>query len=341
MVETYIITPNYNGLEFLENYFESLLNQSYSEFKIIFIDNSKDTNSVDFIKENYNDQLSNGRIILIENPENYGFARSNNIGFKKALQDDECNYLLCLNNDTKIKPNFLEEMLTCAKEHINAGSIQAKLIWGQYPKLIDSVGIEYSKNGLGFNRGAYESSDKYNKEEEIFGCCAAACLYRKDALTDIIIDNEFFDEDFFAYYEDFDLALRLRWAGWSSWYCPNAIAYHYKGGTGGIVSDFTIYHNWRNYNWTLFKNLPQDYIIKHFYLIFINDLIQIGITLARNRSSSAVKAKIDAYRNIKKFLDKNKKINKRIEFEDLEKWFINKWRVKIPKYAKFLNQNTV
>ncbi|HEX3014730.1 MAG TPA: glycosyltransferase family 2 protein [Methanobacterium sp.] len=330
MTKTYIITPNYNGLQFLRNYFESLISQTYTDFKIVFIDNSDNNDSLEFIEGNYDKQLKEGKIIAIKNPQNYGFARSNNIGIKKAFEDEESEYILCVNNDTKVMPNFLEEIVNCAKRHLDAGSIQAKMIWGQYPEFIDSTGLEYSKNGLGFNRGAYESSSKYNEEKEIFGCCAGACLYTKEALEDIKIDNEYFDEDFFAYYEDFDLALRSRWANWSAWYCPEAVVYHYKGGTGGIISDFTVYHNWRNYTWTVFKNLPGNYIIRHSYLIFPTELVQIGINLIKKKPI-IIKAKIDAYRHLNKFLKKKKKIKKRIDLDDLEKWFIMKWKVKIPE----------
>ncbi|MGZ7160822.1 MAG: glycosyltransferase family 2 protein, partial [Methanobacterium sp.] len=234
MTTTYIITPNYNGLHFLKMYFESLLNQTYEDFKILFIDNSDDNSSVHFIEENYDDELKKGKIILIKNPQNYGFARSNNIGIIEALKDEKCEYIICLNNDIKASPEFLEEIINCAKRHPEAGSIQAKMIWGKYPDLIYSAGLEYSKNGLGSNRGAYRSSEEYNHEEEIFGCCAGACIYKREALEDVKIDDEYFDEDFFAYYEDFDLAFRLRWAGWSAWFCPSVV-YHYKGGTGGVL----------------------------------------------------------------------------------------------------------
>ena len=264
MVTTYIITPNYDGKKFLDKYFTSLHKQTFQEFKIIFVDNSTNNESVDYIKKNYYDDYNN--IILIKNPDNYGFAKANNIGIKTALKDEECKYIICLNNDTYVEPEFLEELINCAVKHPDAGSVQAKLIWGQNSQLIDTVGLEYSKNGLGFNRGAYESVDKYPDEAEIFGCCAGAALYRKQALIDIKINDEYFDDDFFAYYEDFDLALRLRWAGWSAWYTPNAIVYHYKGGTAGGKTDFTVYHEWRNYTWTVFKNLPSSYILKKSFL---------------------------------------------------------------------------
>ena len=167
--------------------------------------------------------------------------------------------------------------------------------------------MEYSKNGLGFNRGAYEESDEYNKEEEILGCCAGACLYRREALEDVKLEGEYFDEDFFAYYEDFDLALRLRWAGWSSWYCPDAVVWHYKGGTEEPLSDFTVYYNWRNYTWTLWKNMPSSFLIKNLHLIIACEISQIALNIIRGKFI-IIRAKIDGYKSINKFLNQ-KKVN--------------------------------
>jgi len=333
MVKTYIITPNYNGVKFLKDYFESLFNQTYQDFKIIFVDNSSNNESIDLINDFYNDKIKEEKIIIIKNPENYGFAKANNLGIKKAFEDKECRYIVCLNNDTKAGPNFLEELIRCAEDHHEAGSIQAKMIFGNFPEFIDSVGLEYSKNGIGFSRGSYEPSHKYNKEEEILGCCAGACLYRREALEDVKIDDEYFDEDFFAYYEDQDISMRLRWAGWKAFYSPNAVVCHYKKGfeTGGDVSDFAIYHTSRNYTWSLFKNLPSDYIIKHLYLIILGEVVQVGVHLFKNKKLSVIKAKIDAYKNLGKFLKKKKKVKKIVDFEQLENWFIMRWRVKIPK----------
>lgn len=329
MTETYIITPDYNGKKFLNKYFNSLFNQTYDDFKIIFVDNSPNNDSIDFIKEHYADKLDL-KIIIIKNPQNYGFAEANNIGIKEAFKDKECKYIICLNNDVEAEPNFLEELIKCSNNHPDAGSIQSKMIWGIKPEFIDSVGLEYSKNGLGFNRGTNESSKAYNQEEEILGCCAGACLYQRTALEDVKLDDDYFDKDFFAYYEDFDMALRLRWAGWSAWYSPTAAVYHHKGGTGGVISDFTVYHNWRNYTWTIFKNLPLNYIIKHIHLIIVSELSQIALSLLRKKPV-ILKAKMDAYRNISKFSRKGRDINKTVPFKELEKWFVMKWKTKVQK----------
>lgn len=323
MARLYIVTPSFNGLKFLEDYFKSLFSQTYQDFKIVFVENSVDYESIDYVKEKFSEYLD--KIIFIKNPENYGFARGNNIGIRRALEDEGCEYVVCLNNDTACKDDFLEKLIQCAEDHPDAGSVQPKIIWGKNKELIDSVGLEYSKNGLGFNRGSREPIDRYIVEEEIFGCCAGACLYQREALEEIKIGTEFFDEDFFAYYEDFDLALRLKWAGWNAWFCPESVVYHYSGGTSGERSDFTVYHLWRNYTWCVYKNLPGSYIVKKSYLIILSEIFQIIINLLR-RKPVIFKSKWDAYRDIGKFTSKKKLIKRKVDFKEVEKWFVLKWR---------------
>ncbi|BAP61378.1 glycosyl transferase [Methanococcus maripaludis KA1] len=328
MVETYIITPDYNGITFLEKYFSSLFSQTYQDFKIVFVDNSQTMASFEFIEKNYEDKLDN-KIVYIKNPKNYGFAKATNRGIKKALEDSECQYIICLNNDIYAEPEFLEELIICAEKNPEAGSIQSKMIWGQHPELIDSVGIEYSKNGLGFNRGAYEPVEKYSVEEKILGCCAGACLYKRKALKDIEYNNEYFDEDFFAYYEDIDIALRLQSTGWKSVYCPNSVVYHYRGGTGGTLSSFNVYHSGRNYTYTLLKNMPPVTLLKNIHWAITAEFAQILINILRKKPV-ILKAKFDAYRNLFKMMEKRKnikKINRKIE-----NLFVLKWRPKFPKF---------
>lgn len=324
-----MITPEYHGKKFLKDYLDSLLKQTHNEFRIIVIDNSADNESIKYLEENYHTLITNGKLKIIKNQGNFGFAKANNQGIKEAFKDPECEYVICLNNDTITRPDFIENLIKMAEKHPNAGSIQARMIWGQNPELIDSTGLEYSKNGLGFNRGAYKAANEYNEEAEILGCCAGACLYRRKALEDIEINGEYFDEDFFAYYEDFDLALRLRLAGWKSYYCPNAIVYHHKGASKGILSDFTIYHNWRNYTWTYFKNMPKILLIEYLPLFLLTELLQIMLNLKR-RKWIILRAKYDAYKNIRSIIKKRKLIKKRTNYKKFKNLLILKWQVKVP-----------
>ncbi len=324
-----VIILNWNGLKDTIECLESLKKITYPNYEVIVVDNGSKGNDAEVLEEKYKDYIK-----VIRNKENLGFAEGNNVAIRKVIEKGKSEYILTLNNDTTVETNFLDELIECAKRHPKAGSIQPKMILSKWLKHIDSVGLELSKTGFGFNRGAYQDSELFDKEEEILGHCAGAALYKTEALKDVMIDDEVFDKDFFAYYEDFDLALRLRWAGYESWYCPKSVVYHKRGATGGVRSKFTAYYGTRNQNWNLFKNLPGNFILKNFHLILLAQLAQIGINLLKGRFNlllSILKGRLDGYLGLPKILKKKKKIKKRVDFKEIEKFLILKWRIKIPE----------
>jgi len=327
-----IIILNWNGLKNTIECLESLKKITYPNYEVILVDNGSKGNDADILKEKYKDYIR-----LIRNKKNLGFAEGNNVAIREVIKEGKSDYILLLNNDTAVEPDFLDELIKCAKRHLNTGSIQPKMVFSWNPRFIDSTGHLYSKNSLAFNRGAYESVDKYNEENEIISCCAGACLYRISALKDIAIEDEYFDKDFFTSYEDVDLGFRLQWAGWKSWYCPKSVVYHKRGATTGIRSPFIIYHFSRNQTWTFFKNFPISFLLKNFSWFFIAEIFQIGLNLLR-RKPIILKAKIDAYRNLGKILRKKKQIKKTIDFKEIEKFLILKWRITAPFYSQFKKQ---
>jgi len=120
------------------------------------------------------------------------------------------------------------------------------------------VGVMISKDGGGINLG-YKEKDtgQYEKEIEIFGPSAGAALYRKDALEKVNLGNqEYFDNAYFAYYEDVDLCWRLRLAGYKSMYSPKSVVYHVHSATGVSHSPFKAYHIQRNRLFNIVKNFP-------------------------------------------------------------------------------------
>jgi GT2 family glycosyltransferase len=135
------------------------------------------------------------------------------------------------------------------------GSCQSKILSLQYPDTIDSLGITICKDGTAYNKGI-NHKDNCHRLEEIFGCCAAAALYRRQALEDAGL----FDDMFFAYYEDLDLAWRLRLRQWKAVIVPTSIVYHVHSGSAPS-SWFKLFLIYRNTIFVLIKNLPLKYIL--------------------------------------------------------------------------------
>ena len=264
MIETAVVIANWNGKGFLKDCFDSLLAQTFQNFKIIFVDNGSSDGSADFVEKEYLKNGFSGRLEIVKHEENTGFAKGYNTGISSALQDGAIKFVIILNNDTKLDRAFIEELINCAKRKKDAGSLQPKVLNFYEPKKIDCVGIALKKDGTAHNRG-YGRLDKgqYDQEEDIFGANGTASLFTRSALESVrLAPGEFFDDLHFAYYEDVDLAWRIRSAGFKAYTCPNAVIRHVHSATTGKFSLFKAYYLHRNYFFVIFKNYPTGIMIK-------------------------------------------------------------------------------
>lgn len=276
MKDTTVIIVNWNGERFLKDCLESLRGQTYKNFKIILVDNGSGDDSVRFVKENFPE------IEIIQLEKNTGFAYPNNLGIQKAFVDENIKYIITLNNDTKVDPKYIEEMVSCANSQLAVGSVQPKVINFFEPDIIDSTGILIYFDASAIDRGRKEKDEgQYEKVEEIFGASASAALYVREALEKVkILEDNYFDADYFAYYEDVDLAWRLRLAGYKSFYAPRAMVHHIHSATGKNYSPFKAFHVHRNHYFNILKNLPLKFMPKALlyqpvrYLLLISSLLR-------------------------------------------------------------------
>ena len=151
------------------------------------------------------------------------------------------------------------------------------------------------------------TTDSTINQEEVFGACAGAALYRRSMLDEIGL----FDEDFFLYTEDVDLAFRSRLAGWKCMYVPSARVVHIHGGTAGPGSEIAVYFLNRNLLWYIIKNFPPRVLFLSMPWILVRNCCDIPYYLLRKRFRSIVKSKIDAVRGLRTMLKKRKTIKKK------------------------------
>jgi len=143
------------------------------------------------------------------------------------------------------------------------------------------------------------------EEQEIFSPCAAAALYRRDALLKV----GGFDEDFFCYTEDVDLGFRLRLRGYRCMYVPKSIVYHVGSGTTGSQhSEFAIYHGHRNLVWTFIKNMPGWLFWLCLPVHIAMNIVSIFWFAYRGLGRVVVKAKWDALLGVSSMWRKRQKI---------------------------------
>ena len=286
-----IITPNYNGVEFLYKYFKSLSQDSDHIGEVIIIDNGSTDSSLDYIKKN----TFSFPVVVIENNENLGFAPAVNQGILKSKYD----YIFSLNNDTEVKKGSIKAMLDLICDD-DVFSVQAKMLQAQNKKLIDDAGDEYNLLGWTKKIGENQNSDNYSQVFEIFSSCAGAALYKKSVFTEIGL----FDDNFFAYMEDVDLAIRSQIYGYKNLMCPDAIVYHIGSATSGSrYNEFKVKIAARNNVWTVYKNLPIPLKIINFIFLFLGFTIKYIFFLKKGFGSIYIEG-------IKEGLSEKSKIEK-------------------------------
>lgn len=219
-----VIVVNWNGRRFLKPCLESVRAQQYQPIEIIVVDNGSTDGSIAELS-------ADPGVRLIKNPGNTGFAVANNQGMAAASGE----FVLLLNNDALLRPDYVARLVADLTAEPRRGSATGKLLRpsSDGAALIDSAGHVLHRNLWASNRGEGEpDGPPYDRAAEVFGVCAAAALYRRQMLDDVALDGEVFDANFFAYLEDADLDWRARLRGWRSWYDPEAIAFHQRGGSG-------------------------------------------------------------------------------------------------------------
>ena len=258
-----VVTPNYNGERFLKTFFESLNNDSEYIGEVIVVDNGSSDGSKEYINRN----KFNFDVNLIENSKNVGFAPAINQGILNARHD----LILSLNNDTEIKKGSIKQMVDLISSREDVFSVQAKMLQFSNRQLIDDVGDEYNLLAWTKKTGENHSSDEFCEVREIFSSCAGAALYKKSILEELGM----FDDNFFAYMEDVDLAIRSKINGYRNLLCPNAIVYHIGSATSGSrYNEFKVKLAARNNVWVVYKNIPIPLKIINFIFLFFGFLIK-------------------------------------------------------------------
>jgi GT2 family glycosyltransferase len=298
-------------------------------------------------------------IKYVKNLENAGFGRPHNQAIRMARGD----FVLLLNSDALLTSNYVENVLK-PFEDPRVGAVQGKLWRYDFDKnglcksekdpqlnIIDTAGLLMFKNRRIVCIGQGQSDKgQFEKECEIFGVDGAVPVYRKKALEDvkmpiIKIQNskfriqnslfEYFDEDFFMYKEDVDLAWRLRLAGWKAVYTPRAVAYHGRGSGDSMAKSYlSIIKERRKINkrakYLSFKHqrlmqIKNDFIsllfIKHFPQFIIKEIGAWFYMAIFERFAWQILK--DLHKDIPLFLKKRKIVmdRKRVSVKEMERWF--------------------
>ncbi len=246
----------YNATGYLPFALPSLVALHNYDGELVVLDNASTDSSREFVKE------LTPQVQLIESGANKGFGGGHN----EVIRNTSSEYVLVFNQDMVIEPDYVKECVSFMDAHPEVGSVTGVLQrarWDEQGELekteaIDTCGIRIKKS---HNVKDITVVPFEHTPFEIFGPSGACALYRRSALEDVAFHEggkiEYFDEDFFMYKEDVDLAYRLRWRGWSSYAIPTARAYHFRTKGEKLVrkSPQVNYWSYRNHLFLLTKNV--------------------------------------------------------------------------------------
>ena len=255
-----IVIPNYNGKHFLENCLKAVFAQTIENMEVIVVDNGSTDGSQEYL-----DTYPGVRVLKLD--KNYGFCGAVNAGIKAA----DSEYVILLNNDTEVEPDFAKELLTAIQADDKIFSCSSKMVQYHDRARMDDAGDYYCALGWAFGRGKGGLVENYDVPVNIFASCAGAAIYRKKMLESL----GYFDENHFAYLEDIDVGYRARIHGYRNVYAPKAVVYHVGSGfSGSAHNSFKVKLSSRNSVYLAYKNMPFLQIILNSPFLLLGHLVK-------------------------------------------------------------------
>ena len=253
---------------------------------------------------------------------NLGFSGGHNALIARGND----SYYLCLNPDAVLEPAYVRMLVETLEGMPAAGSATGRLLRLDAPDTIDSTGIVMTPDQRHLDRGAGEpAAGRYVAgPESIFGPSGAVALYRRAMLADIAYDGEVFDQAFFAYREDADLAWRARWRGWDSLYVPQAIAWHRRRVTperrSALPAEINRY-SVRNRFLLRLKNQSAGLAWRFLRPALVRDAQVVGYVLLREWRS--IPGLLDVVRLTPAMLSKRRHVlgRRKVRAAELARWF--------------------
>jgi GT2 family glycosyltransferase len=275
----------HNHAHYLEECLQSLHSQAFGNLEVHLWDNASSDGSLD-VAARHGELLSE----IHASSRNLGFCAAHN----RIIAAADSEYALVLNPDVVLNEGFIATIVEALERDPRSGSATGKL-WRHSagppgaPKILDTTGIFFTRNQRHLDRGAgSRDQGQYDRREYVFGPSGAAAFYRRKMLEEVRMWGEYFDETFFAYREDADLAWRSQWLGWRCLYVPEATGYHVRRvlpeRRASLPPEINM-HSLKNRFLLRVKNMDAGTYARNFLPITARDLLALGYVALRERSS--------------------------------------------------------
>lgn len=260
------------------------------EFNVVVVDNASTDETLKALEPFVS------RLTLIRNHNNRGFAGAHNQAIKEAARQG-VDYVLILNPDTVVAPDYLARLVEFLDNQSDAASVGGTLWYEneQGERVVDTAGLVLKRTRQIKERLSGVKLDRVTKEpSEVFGISGAAVIYRVAALEQVKFQEQYFDESFFAYKEDVDLAWRLCLRGYTAWHVPEALSWHrrYLNNTRSREARSLIVRrlSYKNQLLMLIKNEQWGNLWRDGWLIFAYEFAKFIYLLTREPATLSVLA---------------------------------------------------
>jgi hypothetical protein len=294
-----VIIVNYNGERYLDRCLSTVLGQTYSSFEVVLVDNGSADGSVSLVRERF------PAVRVIENGRNLGLSPALNAGIRATGGA----YVVTLNNDTWVEPDWLAALIEVMEADPRVGICASKMLFAHRPDVINSAGVCVNLAGIAWDRlgGSPDGGTDDDPPQEVFAACSGAAMYRRAMLDEVGL----FDEDYFIYLDDVDLAWRARLMGWRCMVAPRSRVYHVHSATTSEGSPFKNYMLARNKVWTVVKNYPAPQFWLYLPVILFYDLGSALYALIVRGRAATLRGRLAAAAGLPAVWRKRRAIQKR------------------------------
>jgi GT2 family glycosyltransferase len=294
----------------LQTCLESLARQTAADFEIIVVDNGSHDGSARLVHSDW------PSVRLLALTHNRGFSGGVNAGFHLARGE----YLVLLNNDAQADPDFIASLVAPLRHNRALGATAGIMTFAHQPRLVASAGIRFHRDGVALDDRMLQAvSDLPTTPTPVWGASGGADAYRRAALQDVGC----FDEQYFAYLEDVDLAWRLRLRGWETLLNPAAQVRHVYSATGGEGSPFKDWLVARNRWRVIWRCVPTPLLRRDWPLMLQYDLLACALGAARGRWTTLT-GRIAALQQLPALASQRRQIQatRNASLAELDRWLL-------------------
>ncbi|MFI5179854.1 MAG: glycosyltransferase family 2 protein [Thermoanaerobaculia bacterium] len=329
MPKVVVSLVTHNESRDVERLLPSIFSQTFRDLEVVAVDSASEDGTRATLAAF--EKVAPVPLTVIPSRENLGYTGGHNAGISKAFEVG-AEWVLVLNADVVLHPDFLERLLSEAEAPARSefAAFTGKILRAEGAeltptRLLDTVGIRMIPNGRHFDVAAGQRDEgRYDRPAEVFGVSGCIALFRMVALADARISTGFFDDDFFVYREDVDLAWRLRGRGWRALCVPSALAWHRRRNLPErrrAMSPLANMHSVKNRFLLRVNNAGADHLRSTFLRTFPRDLLVVGGCLTVERTSYPALRWLAENRD--RLLAKRQEIQsaRRVPDRDLLRWF--------------------